>query len=61
MTTETEVYCPFCGEAFSIVVDCSEDHQVYTEDCFVCCRPIQFQIECSDGELVSAHAARENE
>lgn len=49
--TETEVQCPFCGETFSTVVDCSEDDQVYIEDCFVCCKPIQFHVQCSDGDL----------
>ena len=60
MTTETEVCCPFCGETFSIVVDCSEDDQTYIEDCFVCCRPIQFHIECSDGELIRVEADRDS-
>lgn len=56
---ETEVECPFCGETFSILIDCSEDSQSYVEDCFVCCRPIQFQITCADGELISLQAKRE--
>jgi hypothetical protein len=56
---ETDVTCPFCGETFSTVIDCSEDHQTYIEDCFVCCRPITFQVECSEGELVSVETLRE--
>lgn len=59
MTVETPVDCPFCGETFSIVVDCSVDHQTYIEDCFVCCRPIQFQVFSSDDELIEIQAARE--
>ena len=59
MTTEAEVTCPFCGESFSIVVDCSVDEQTYIEDCFVCCRPITFQVICADGELVQLQAIRE--
>lgn len=55
---ETEVCCPFCGEFFTIVVDGSVDQQSYIEDCFVCCRPIQFSVVCSDGELVSVEAVR---
>ncbi len=58
MTTEAEAMCPFCGEQISIVVDCSEDDQVYIEDCFVCCRPIQFHIVCSEHGLVSITADR---
>ncbi len=32
--------CPYCGEQITLVVDCSVDHQVYVEDCEVCCKPI---------------------
>lgn len=52
-TTETDVDCPFCGETFSIVVDTSVEKQTYIEDCFVCCRPISFAVECEDGSLLS--------
>jgi hypothetical protein len=56
---ETEVQCPFCGENFSTLIDCSEDEQMYVEDCYVCCRPIVFRIVCSEGELVSVTTSRE--
>jgi hypothetical protein len=56
--TETAVTCPFCGEEFTIVVDCSEEEQSYIEDCYVCCRPIQFQIRCANGELIQVDATR---
>ena len=56
---EAEVECPFCGERFSTVVDCSESEQNYVEDCYVCCRPIQFHVVCADGELVSVDTSRE--
>jgi hypothetical protein len=56
---ETEVECPFCGETFSTTVDCSEDQQGYVEDCYVCCRPIVFQVTCSEGELLSVTTHRE--
>lgn len=57
---ETEVQCPFCFEYFSTVVDCSVEQQTYTEDCFVCCRPILFTVRCtSDGELMSVDIGRE--
>jgi len=55
---ETEVNCPFCGEDFTILVDPSEDSQSYVEDCFVCCRPIQFTLSCVDGELIRIDADR---
>jgi hypothetical protein len=55
---ETEVECPFCGEGFTILVDTSVDHQRYVEDCFVCCRPIQFTVASEEGELISVDADR---
>ncbi len=57
-TEEAEVNCPFCGEAFTIVVDLSQDRQSYVEDCYICCRPISFDVRCEDGELISIDAGR---
>ncbi|MDR3606613.1 MAG: CPXCG motif-containing cysteine-rich protein [Oligoflexia bacterium] len=56
---ETEVECPFCGETFTTLIDCSEDEQVYVEDCYVCCRPITFRVRCLAGELISVDTGRE--
>lgn len=58
MNEETETTCPFCGENFSILVDTSVDQQSYIEDCFVCCRPIQFTLVCEEGAVVSVQAGR---
>jgi hypothetical protein len=33
--------CPYCGEIIDILVDCSQTHQDYIEDCQICCRPIK--------------------
>ena len=41
---ETEVYCPYCGERFSTLIEILDDDQQYTEDCYVCCRPIVFKV-----------------
>jgi hypothetical protein len=60
MTNETEVDCPFCGELFTIIVDCSEEHQTYIEDCYVCCKPIRFHIQCADDEIVSLETDRDS-
>ncbi len=47
-----KLHCPYCGELIEVVVDCSEVEQSYIEDCFVCCRPIQFTLhQGEDGEL----------
>ena len=53
-----KVYCPYCGEAIDILVDCSIPHQSYIEDCQVCCRPIELDVTVDhDGEpfVVVAH------
>jgi hypothetical protein len=56
---ETEIDCPFCGETITVFIDCSVESQTYVEDCSVCCRPIQFSVNCADGELGSVSVARE--
>ncbi len=50
---ERRVYCPFCGEAITIVVDPSAGSQSYVEDCQVCCQAMQVHVEAADGELLS--------
>jgi len=58
LSDETEVICPYCGECFTIGVDASVEQQSYIEDCYVCCRPIQFTVRCEEGRLVAVEAAR---
>jgi hypothetical protein len=43
------VQCPYCGERFETKIDLTTHDQGYVEDCQVCCRPIEFQIEREDG------------
>jgi hypothetical protein len=47
---EELVTCPFCWETITILVDPSES-QIYTEDCFVCCRPILIDTEINGEDL----------
>jgi hypothetical protein len=59
---EINVQCPYCGESFTTTVDCSAGSQQYTEDCYVCCRPIMFNIEVgTEGNLVNLQTQREND
>ncbi|WP_455208817.1 CPXCG motif-containing cysteine-rich protein [Kaarinaea lacus] len=56
------VNCPYCGESFETTIDLSAGRQQYIEDCYVCCRPIQFIVEPGfDGELASIAVRREDE
>ena len=44
--------CPYCGEPIEIVVDASAGDASYVEDCPVCCRPMQVEVE-TKGDGVS--------
>lgn len=40
-----ETICPHCGETIQVEVDPSAGRrQTFIEDCWVCCRPIQFEV-----------------
>ena len=58
---ELEINCPYCGEFFSIVVECFVGNQSYTEDCYVCCRPVGLFMKIGEEGNVSVEARRENE
>ena len=55
------INCPYCGEIIKIDVDCSEPSQSYIEDCSVCCRPININIEIDFDQQVQVSATHENE
>lgn len=52
MLHEQQVNCPYCGEAFTAFLDLSQGNHTSIEDCFICCRPIEFLIE-TDGNRLS--------
>lgn len=46
--------CPYCFEKISMLIDLSsEGHQVYVEDCEVCCNPIQLEYSAENSKIVS--------
>ncbi|HVT35890.1 MAG TPA: CPXCG motif-containing cysteine-rich protein [Nevskiaceae bacterium] len=51
MIEDVEVQCPYCGEALVLEIDTSAGSQRYTEDCSVCCQPMQVSVRIDDGEL----------
>jgi len=51
MEEQVEITCPYCAELVSIAIDVLVTHQVYFEDCSVCCRPIQIDVTCMDGSI----------
>lgn len=61
MLTSQHIQCPYCWETIEIVIDPSEPHQTYVEDCYVCCRPIVLDVSISSEEEVEVIAFAENE
>ena len=55
---DTEIECPYCGESFTISVDTTQGDHSMIEDCTVCCRPMNIQIECNPGEVFGAQVGR---
>lgn len=58
---EADVLCPYCGESISVLIDCSVDSQRYIEDCQVCCRPINFDVQMNDEDTPIVRVSNENE
>ncbi|MDX8388753.1 MAG: CPXCG motif-containing cysteine-rich protein [Ghiorsea sp.] len=57
----TAIECPYCWEFIEVVIDHSQNHQEYIEDCSVCCRPINIHVDCENGNLTSISALSEND
>lgn len=53
MNESEEIQCPYCGQGMELPVDTTIDHQRFTTDCEVCCRPFEVLVECESGEIVS--------
>jgi len=58
LQTEKFFTCPYCGETISMVLDLSVNRQTYTEDCEVCCRPIEIHYNVRHGEIEGFWAQR---
>ena len=49
MTLETRsVQCPYCGETIDVGIENLNEAQRFIEDCTVCCRPIQYEVNRND-------------
>lgn len=58
---ESQYYqCPYCGEPVEALLDLSGGDQQYIEDCPVCCRPIQFELQ-TDGDSWDLQVRREDD
>lgn len=50
--------CPYCWQQISFLLESEEGLHKYTEDCEVCCRPIEVIFEISEGEIINFTAER---
>jgi hypothetical protein len=55
------VQCPYCWEAFTLELDLSAGSTVYTEDCPVCCQPIQVALSVAPDGAYLIDVQREND
>ena len=53
---EHHFQCPYCWESISMLLDASQSHQKYIEDCEVCCNPIEIEAQFEALELSSFFA-----
>ncbi|WP_266170476.1 CPXCG motif-containing cysteine-rich protein [Dyella subtropica] len=61
MLSPTHIHCPYCGEAFEILIDSSVESQQYIEDCQVCCCPIVLTVTIDEDGTLQVRAATEDE
>lgn len=48
--------CPYCWEQISMLIDTSQKHQKYIEDCEICCNPIQIIVTTEHQEIIHFQA-----
>lgn len=58
---DERVRCPYCGEWIELAVEATDGRQHYTEDCPVCCRPMDVLVELDDAGLPMVTVESENE
>ena len=58
---EISISCPYCGEPISILADGSVDEQRYTEDCEVCCSPMDLRVTVLANGSFQVDVRREND
>jgi len=55
------IQCPYCGESFELLVDCSIPQQSYVEDCEVCCRPILLNVSVGAAGEIAVECSSEDD
>jgi len=60
MTKEQFFNCAYCGELVSVVLELSEASQQYTEDCEVCCQPLEIEYTVENETVINFSAEQQN-
>ncbi|MFK8043562.1 CPXCG motif-containing cysteine-rich protein [Congregibacter sp.] len=58
---ESQVYCPYCGEPLSILLDSGDSDAEYIEDCQVCCQPMVVSLMGQADGSLDVSVRREDE
>jgi hypothetical protein len=61
MLQEIWTSCPYCGEHITLLADASVDAQQYTEDCQVCCKPMDVRVRVSEDGRCEVKLKPEND
>ena len=56
-----EISCPCCGETHELLLEAPAQRVRYTEDCSVCCQPIEVLLEPLHDGGFELSVQRENE
>ena len=44
-----QLVCPWCWQVQELLLDCSQGDLVTTEDCAICCHPMQISLTIEQG------------
>ena len=56
-----DVSCPYCGQQIELLIECSEGEQGYVEDCQVCCKPMNIDVQVDENGMPVVRASHEDE
>jgi len=58
---ESRIFCPYCGERVTVLLDVTMAGDEYVEDCEVCCQPMRIRFSPLPDGSVTVTATREND
>jgi len=58
---EAGIFCPYCGERVTVLLDVTAAGDEYVEDCEVCCQPMRIRFSLLPDGSATVTATREND